>query len=239
MASTPSSSGSHSQTLARGIRILEILADARTPLTIAQLAERLEVHRSIAYRILRTLEDHHLVARDATGRVHMGVGVAELAQAVEPDLQTAALPELTQLAGDLTMTAFLSVLEHADSVVLLSVEPRHQAATIVYRPGSRHSVQLGAPGIALQSLVDDQSWSKLAPGVPKRPEVDELNRRGYAVTRGEVIRGMTAVSSPVRLRRGGAAALSVVYVETELAESHVGELVRAGAERVERNLTTR
>src|SRR5690606_7039150 len=86
MATIPSSSGSHSQTLARGIRILEILADARVPLTIAQLAERLEVHRSIAYRILRTLEDHHLVARDASGRVHMGVGVAELAQAVQPDL---------------------------------------------------------------------------------------------------------------------------------------------------------
>jgi DNA-binding IclR family transcriptional regulator len=234
MASPPSSSGSHSQTLDRGIRILEILANARMPLTIAELADRLGVHRSIAYRILRT----HLVARDAAGRVHIGIGIAELAQAVEPDLQTAALPELTRLSGELTMTAFLSVLERADCVVLLSVEPRHQPATIVYRPGSRHPVQFGAPGIALQSLIDDRRWAQLVPDTPKRREIEQLRRRGYAVTRGEVIRGMTAVSVPLRLPGGGAAALSVVYVETELDEARVGELVRDGAAGIERNLTT-
>lgn len=43
-----------SQTLSRGIRALEILAAADRPLSIAELAEALGVHRSIAYRILRT-----------------------------------------------------------------------------------------------------------------------------------------------------------------------------------------
>ena len=50
-----------SQTLSRGIRILEILADAREPLSIDEIARRLDVHRSVAYRLLRTLEDHGLV----------------------------------------------------------------------------------------------------------------------------------------------------------------------------------
>ena len=59
----------HSQTLSRGIRLLEMLAEAPAPMTIAELAESLGVHRSIAYRILRTLEDHRLVMRDASGRV--------------------------------------------------------------------------------------------------------------------------------------------------------------------------
>ena len=45
-----------SQTLSRGIRILEVLADARGPLTIDEIASRLGVHRSIAYRLLRTIE---------------------------------------------------------------------------------------------------------------------------------------------------------------------------------------
>src|SRR5688500_16318930 len=50
-----------SQTLSRGIRILEILADVREPLSIDEIARRLEVHRSVAYRLLRTLEDHGLI----------------------------------------------------------------------------------------------------------------------------------------------------------------------------------
>ena len=62
----------HSQTLSRGMRMLEILADAPGSLSIADLAAALGVHRSIAYRILRTLEDHRMVVRDASGGVLLG-----------------------------------------------------------------------------------------------------------------------------------------------------------------------
>ena len=57
---------SPSQTLSRGIRALEILAAAPGPLTIAELADAMGVHRSVAYRILRTLEDHSLLVSDRT-----------------------------------------------------------------------------------------------------------------------------------------------------------------------------
>ena len=62
----------HSQTLSRGIRALEILADTQSPMTIAELSEALGVHRSVAYRILRTLEDHSLLITDDAGRVQAG-----------------------------------------------------------------------------------------------------------------------------------------------------------------------
>src|SRR5881409_2122161 len=116
---------SPSQTLSRGIRALEILAEARRPLTIAELAGALGVHRSVAYRILRTLEDHSLLVRDDAGRVQPGAGLAVLARAVSRDLQTAALPELTQLANTLNMTAFVAVWDRQDCVTLVTVEPRH------------------------------------------------------------------------------------------------------------------
>ncbi|MDN5755801.1 MAG: helix-turn-helix domain-containing protein, partial [Micrococcaceae bacterium] len=47
--------GSPAQTLSRGLRALEIITDRPEPPTIAELADELGVHRSIAYRILRTL----------------------------------------------------------------------------------------------------------------------------------------------------------------------------------------
>ncbi|WP_445286180.1 helix-turn-helix domain-containing protein, partial [Arthrobacter sp. Hiyo1] len=109
---------SPSQTLSRGIQALEILAAAERPLTIAELAGALGVHRSVAYRILRTLEDHSLLVRDDAGRVQPGPGLAVLARGVSRDLQTAALPELTQLANALNMTAFVAVWDHQDCVTL-------------------------------------------------------------------------------------------------------------------------
>src|SRR6478672_2833642 len=125
-----------SQTLSRGIRILEVLADAREPLSIDGLAERLEVHRSIAYRLLRTLEDHGLVARDAGGRVSLGARMAALAAGVAHDVQAEALPELTAAANELGMTCFITVLDREECVTLVSVEPRHAVASVAQRPGT-------------------------------------------------------------------------------------------------------
>ena len=98
-----------SQTLDRGIRILEHLAAAGGPQPIADIGQALGLHRSITYRLLRTLEDHQLVERDVVGRYWLGLGVAGLARGVRSDLQTAALPRLTALVAELGMTAFLVV----------------------------------------------------------------------------------------------------------------------------------
>ena len=65
------------------------------------------MHRSVAYRLLRTLEDHGLVTRDAAGRIQLGARMAALAAGVAHDLQAEALPELTAVANDLGMTCFL------------------------------------------------------------------------------------------------------------------------------------
>jgi DNA-binding IclR family transcriptional regulator len=171
-----SAQASPSQTLSRGIRALEILADAQHPLTIAELADAMGVHRSVAYRILRTLEDHSLLVRDDGGRVQPGPGLAVLARGVSRNLQTAALPELTQLANDLTMSAFVAVWDHAECVTLVTVDPRHTGAAVVQHPGSRHPISAGAPGIAIQSAMTEQEWAAAAPGIPYRAEAADARR---------------------------------------------------------------
>src|SRR4051812_8448445 len=131
---------SQAQTLARGLSILDLLAGAGRPLTIGEVAEQLGVHRSIAYRLVRTLEDAALVLRDASGALILGPHLATLARSVAPDLQSDAQSVLQSLADQLSMTAFLVVLDRAECVTLVTVEPRHAVASIAQRPGSRHSM---------------------------------------------------------------------------------------------------
>ena len=57
-----------SQTLDRGLRVLEHITESLTPLTVAEVARDVGMHRSITYRMLRTLEDHGLIAPDELGR---------------------------------------------------------------------------------------------------------------------------------------------------------------------------
>src|ERR1700722_9973306 len=107
-ASTSAGSASPLQTLSRGLTALEVLAEADAPLTIAELAVRLGLHRSITYRIVRTPPHQRLVVRDPDGGLRLGPQLAALARSVSHDLQASALPELTKVANALQMTAFLA-----------------------------------------------------------------------------------------------------------------------------------
>lgn len=236
---TPNVGSTHappSQTLSRGIRALEILADAPEPLTIAELADAMGVHRSVAYRILRTLEDHSLLVRDDAGRVQPGPGLAVLARGVARNLQTAALPELTQLANALTMSAFVAVWDREDCVTLVTVDPRHTGAAVVQHPGSRHPVSAGAPGIAIQSALSEQEWQRLAPGIPYRPEAAEARLRGFAASHDEVIPGVSSLAVPVRVPGGRPAALAVVYIRAAQDPAEVAAALSASAARIEAQL---
>jgi DNA-binding IclR family transcriptional regulator len=194
-----------SQTLDRGLLTLELVAASETPMTVAEVAERLGLHRSIAYRMVRTLEDHRLVQRDGENRFTAGLGLAVLARRVFPTLQSVALPELSLLANEVGKTAFLVVRQGEEAVTVAVIEPRHSVAHVAYRPGLRHAVDRGAPGLALLA------GSPAVEG--ERPEVTLARSRGWVATRAEVLDGMYAVASPV-VDAGGTchAAVAVLFV---------------------------
>ncbi|GAB4099692.1 IclR family transcriptional regulator [Sinomonas halotolerans] len=236
MPRTAAESGPHSQTLSRGVRALEVLAESPTPLTIAELAAALDVHRSIAYRIVRTLEDHSLVTRDDSGRLQPGAGLAVLARSVSRDLQSAALPELGRLAAEFRMTAFVAVWDRTECITLATVEPQHNGATLAQHPGTRHPLDRGGPGIAIQSAFGRQEWEQRAPGVPYRPESDESRERGYALSHDEVIPGLSSVAVPLVIPHHRPAALAVVYLGTSVDPAPIGEALVEAAARIVRAL---
>ncbi|MGG7450917.1 IclR family transcriptional regulator [Plantibacter auratus] len=221
-------SSAHSQTLSRGIRILEVLADARTPLTIDALSAMLGLHRSVTYRLLRTLEDHRLVVRDGAGRIALGSRLAALAAGVSHDLQAAALPELTAIANELGMTCFLTVLDGDEIVTLVSVEPRHTMGSIAQRPGTRHPVGVGAPGKAIASRLPASRWPA-ALDDDHSAELAVVREQGWASSHDEVITGLRAVAVPLAVHGSPAAALAVVYVSSSRPETEIAARLIEGA----------
>ncbi|MGK5114104.1 MULTISPECIES: IclR family transcriptional regulator [unclassified Geodermatophilus] len=218
-------SAPQSQTLDRGLRILEHLAAVGTPQPVMEIAQGVGLHRSITYRLLRTLEDHQLVERDRAGHFWLGLGLAALARGVRSGLQAAALPRLDDLVAELGMTAFLVVRAGDDAVTVTTVEPHDTTAHVVYRPGTRHPVGRGAPGLAL--LMPEP------PAPDDRPELDEARRTGWASSQGEVIPGLRSIAAPVPGPDGGArAAVAVVYVDDTVDVGRVGRAVAAAAAKV-------
>jgi DNA-binding IclR family transcriptional regulator len=218
-----------SQTLSRGIRILEILAESGRSLALDDLAAELAVHRSIAYRLVRTLEFHGLVSRDAGSGIAIAPGMAALAAGVAPDLQAEARHELALAADELGTTCFLAVYSRDDCVTLVSVEPRSATAALAQRPGTRHSVTRGAPGRAILSLLPESNWPADVPD-RVREEVRAVGTRGFATSHDEVIPTVQSVAVPLALRGRQPAALGVVYVGSALpAETIAARLASAAA----------
>jgi len=207
------------------VRLLELLADRGGSSTIPRLVEDSGLHRSIVYRLLRTLEEHGLVTRDEHGRVSLGLRLAALAASVEHDVQSAALPELRAAAEDLGATCFLVVLDRDEVVTLVSVEPSRSRVTVAENPGSKHPLGIGGPGRAVVAQLPDAAWPE---GVD-RAAVAAVRRDGYATSRDEVIPGLRSVAVPLALRGHAPMAVAVVYVTAEHDEAALGKRLAAAA----------
>jgi DNA-binding IclR family transcriptional regulator len=189
-ASKPSRANG-SQTLARGLSALRLVADAPEGLGVQDIAERLGVHRTIAYRILTTLSDFHLVSRSGDGRYRVGAGAVTIARGYAAGVREAAIPILRRTADDLRATLALIATEGDEAVAVAVVEPQSVDYHLSYRVGSRNPLGVGSAGLALASL---------RPPYPGEPEaLTEVRQRGYATTYGQVEPGAYGVAVPVRM----------------------------------------
>lgn len=224
-------SSSGSQTLSRGIRLLEILADAGRSMTIDELSEALGVHRSVAYRLLRTLEDHGLTSREATGRIVLGAGLAALAAGVSQDLQQAALPELQAVANDLGMTCLLvATLDGVEAVTLTSAVPP-KTVSVSYRPGHRHPLTRGAPGKAILLARPERLWPE-----ELREELTLARTRGFALSHGEVVPSLWSVAVPLTVAGQPDASIAAIHVSLPRPDTEIAERLETAAKTITRTL---
>ena len=232
----PAREGAPSQTLSRALALLEAVVEAAEPPTIADLADGLGVHRSVAYRMLRTFEAHGLLRRDGLGRVHSAPGLAVLARRVEQDLRTAAMPHLSAVSADLGMTAFLVVGDGSTCLTLATVEPP-RGNLVTQRPGTRHPLGIGAPGMAVALALPEQEWEQRRDdAAPERPELGEARERGWAVSRDEVITGVSSVAVPLSVPGQLPAALAVVYATRPEDPERLGGRLKEAAQAVAASL---
>ncbi|MDN4172519.1 helix-turn-helix domain-containing protein [Nocardioides sp. SOB77] len=207
-----------SQTLDRGLRLLGLLAAAPDGLTVTEAATRLDVPRTVAYRLVSTLEQHALLRRDGRGRLHVGLGVLHLASAVQPVLRDLAAPVLRSLAEAVGCTAHLTVAEGEEALALAVVEPSWTDFHVGYRIGSRHPLGQGAAGRAI--LL----------GRDRDPE-----RAPWCATSGELQAGARGLAAPVLGVDGLEASVGIVTLG-DLDAGRVGPRVVDAAREVAERL---
>jgi DNA-binding IclR family transcriptional regulator len=200
-----------SQTLDRGLRVLDVLKVSPGGLTVTELAARLGVNRTVVYRLVSTLEQHALVRKDGHGRLHVGLGVLHLAAAVQPVLRDLAVPVLRGLAEKAGCTAHLTIADGEEALALAVVEPSWTDYHVSYRIGSRHPLRQGAAGKAIL-LGRGQGAGR------------------YVETIGEIQPGAHGVAAPVLGLDGLEASVGIVSLGDFGADEFGPQVVSAAAE---------
>jgi DNA-binding IclR family transcriptional regulator len=198
-----------SQTLDRGLQILEAVARAGDPVTVAEAAASVGLDRTVAHRLIATLATRGYLQRDGGGRYRLGPTCLALASAVT-DLRTAARPYLEALRSTTGETVHLVVLSGRQVVFIDSIESVH-ALRVASRTGRLLPAHATSVGKALLAALPAERFDALyghADLVPVTARTitdrDELiaqlaaiRERGYAVNHGESENGVGSVGMAV------------------------------------------
>ena len=181
-----------SQTLARGLTVLQAIATSRSGLTVQQVADHIGVHRTIAYRLLSTLAQFRLVAKGEDGRYRSAAALAVLGASFDNNVRQLSLPTLRGLADELGSTVSLLVAEGDQQVAIAVIVPTNVFYQLSFHEGSRYPLERGAAGIALLACMPPR------PG--ERDLVPQTRQQGWVITHGEIEPNTYGLAVPVRRR---------------------------------------
>jgi DNA-binding IclR family transcriptional regulator len=211
----------------RVVKLLDLVASSTSDgLSVGDAARALRVHPSTASRLLGTLETSGMVERDpVTRRFQLGARVLGLAASAVQRLPivSQARTELEELSAATSETANLAILDRLHVVYVDQVTPAQTVvmASWVGRRSPAHAsssgkvmVAFGDPRTREALLRRGRRLEALTSRTVTDPRtlatlLDEVRRRGYAASSGELEDGLVSVAAPVLVDGRAVAAVSV------------------------------
>lgn len=237
--------------LAKGLTLLNLIADAESPIRFAELQRMSELSKPTFARILRTLIAFGLVRHDENkGTYFLGPRFLELSHRVWDtfDLNSFSQAELDRLSQELGETVALCKLDQDKIVYLL--ERSGAGLGVRVEPGQREPLYCTAAGKALLAFQEPSAGRALVDrlelnGFTKQTLTNQtalnadlaLTRaRGYAISFEEYQQGVNSVAVAIGAPDGTPlGALSVLAPASRLDETNihpVGRDLIAAARRI-------
>jgi DNA-binding IclR family transcriptional regulator len=198
--------------LDRAVSVLEVLGESDVPLSLAEICQRMNLHKSTAHRSLMVLERSALIERTQENRFRLGLKLYELGnRAVEQiDLRTRVHPYFRRLSMQVGETVHLSVLQKTRVVYLDKVEPNRRVC-MSSKIGTSNPVYCTSMGKAMLAFqpedITEQILAKirfvrytrktLCSREALMKSLERVRRRGYAIDDEEIEVGVRCVGAPI------------------------------------------
>ena len=237
--------------LAKGLTLLDLIADADKPMRFAELLKQSELPKPTFARIIRTLIAYGLVRHDADKGIYaLGPRFLEMSHRVWDtfDLQAAAMPELERLSAELRETITLCKLDN-DAVIYVD-ERSGSGLGVSVDVGRRVPLHCTAAGKVLLAFQEPSQLRKamdllvfeqftentITNTSAMQAELTLSRARGYAVSFEEHLAGVNSVAVAIAGHDGAPiGALVALGPSSRLNEAHihpVGRELIAAARRI-------
>lgn len=236
-------SDSHLKTVDRALQILLHFDREHPEWKASELAELLGLHRSIVYRILKTLARRGFVTQtDRYSPYRLGLKLIELGNVVlrDMELREIADPIMRELVRETGESVTLTVLSGDECVCVGKVNSPHpiRAVTDI---GERFPLHAGATAKTLMAhldpgRIDEVIAQGLKPATSRtvtdptqlRMELNEIRQQGWAFSMGELTPDVAAIAAPLRDSNGEVvASISIGFVASRYSEDRLAVLVKA------------
>jgi len=241
-------SESGAKTIATALKMLTLFSHVSPEWTVKELAHRLDLPYSTAYRYVSTLEACGFLTRDrATGTCRIGLPVIELGGVAlhHLDVRVHGVSYLEHLADTTGFNANLAVLYQAD-VLHVAYALRSEASQTYYpvlgRRAAAHCTALGKAMLAdlpfdeVRRLIETYGWRPYTPHSIRNladleRDLAETRQRGYAIDRFERSMDSNCLAAPIRNRSGRAAgAISITIPKSRLDQVDMAALAQTVVE---------
>jgi DNA-binding IclR family transcriptional regulator len=202
--------------LFRGLRVLEVVAAARRPLSITDIAAELDLTRSSVFRLIYTLRHMGFLEEEQSKLFTLGPRVLNIGFAflASKDIIEIARPELESLRDETQVSAHLAIRDERDVLYLSCVQTRSGFLSNM-NVGSRVPAYAspmgwlllsGLPRAELSGLFREDALVPLTDQTPTTTKklvsaVEQARGRGYVISRGIMEAAGSSISAPVINRR--------------------------------------
>lgn len=224
------------QTLSKALDILNLLGRSEDPLSVEEIAGKLELPESTTYRLLQTLEAKDFIKRYSRKKIGLGSNFINLARnlhdTMERELILIAAPYMEEVRDQTEESVILSVRAGLESRCISSVSSRHIIRFVAEDNRILH-LDVGASSRVILAHEDERVIERIR--MEKETELEKLQldqdllrirKNGYDITESQHDVGSVGIGVPIFNSYGKIyASLAIAAPDTRVKRERYAECI--------------
>ena len=200
------------QSVAKAMMLLDMLADAPEPMSLAEISQKTGWPKSTVHGLLSTMREYSVIAQDQEGRYSLGIRLFEYGCKLSAswNILEKVKPYIQHISYSTGEAVFFSLLDRGEVITLDSVDDR-VGLLISPEMGCRLPIHCTSQGKLFLAYMSDAERNYTLKRTELRSytehtitteralmlELEKIRQQGYAVENSEYKTGLRSIAAPI------------------------------------------